>query len=87
MARDRLRTHSMKHYIFTSAMLDFAYNSLAITGKNSDLELMEAIVNKCGEDIRKLIQTYTGLDSHTFYRDDNEGAITWGRPPHNQQTV
>lgn len=32
-----------------------------------DMETREAMAVKCGEDLRKLIKTYTNLDSFDFY--------------------
>jgi hypothetical protein len=33
-----------------------------------DFDDREVMATKAGEDIRKLIHTYTGLDSHDFYK-------------------
>lgn len=57
-------------HIFTSAMLDFAYNLYAISGK--DKEFMSGMATNMGRDIRNMILTYTGLDSAKFYRDETD---------------
>lgn len=55
-------------HIFTSAMLDFAFNFYAISGK--DMDFMSGMATKLGQEIREMILTYTGLDSTKFYRHE-----------------
>lgn len=51
--------------IFMSAMMDKIWELQ--TGENFAMEDRLKMVQKCGEDVRKLIKTYTDLDSLTFY--------------------
>lgn len=37
-------------------------------GENIDFEDRVNMAQKLGEDLRKLIKTYTGLDTHDFYK-------------------
>jgi hypothetical protein len=50
--------------IFQTALMDKMFD-------NQDFDKMEMddrinMANKCGEDLRKLIHTYTGLDTHNL---------------------
>lgn len=51
--------------IFMAVMMDKIYE-LQDSEKMSNTDRL-SMAQKCGEDIRKLIKTYTNLDTHTFY--------------------
>jgi len=48
--------------IFQTALMDKMFDNQEID--NMDLESRKNMANQCGVDLRKLIHTYTGLDTH-----------------------
>ena len=48
--------------IFQTALMDKMYNNQDYD--KMDLKNRNEMANKCGLDLRKLIHTYTGLDTH-----------------------
>jgi len=52
--------------IFVSVLMDKIYDLQ--DKENLDLEDRENMAQKAGEDIRKLIKTYTNIDAHDFYK-------------------
>lgn len=52
--------------IFISVLMDKMWE-MQETDK-MEMKDREEMATKCGEDIRKLIHTYTGLDSHDFFK-------------------
>lgn len=56
--------------IFMSAMMDRIWK----LQENESIEFKDrvAMVEKCGDDIRNLIKTYTDIDTHSLYKEDEE---------------
>jgi len=54
--------------IFISVMMDKIWN----LQQEEDMPMEERMkmVIKCGEDIKKIIKTYTDMDSHDFFKDN-----------------
>lgn len=52
--------------IFMSAMMDKMYE-LQVK-EDLDLEDKKAMAESCGEDLRKLVHTYTGIDTLEMYK-------------------
>ena len=52
--------------IFMSVMMDKIFDLQ--TKENMDMKDRGNMAQACGEDIRKIIKTYTGVDSHDFYK-------------------
>ena len=61
--KDSIRSASM---IFISVLMDKMYDMQE--SDNMEMKVREEMATKCGEDIRKLIHTYTGLYSHDFFK-------------------
>lgn len=53
--------------IFMSAVMDKMWKLQQEEG--IDIETRGEMAGKCGEEIRKIIKTYTGIDSHDLYND------------------
>ena len=51
--------------IFMSALMDSMYDLQ--DRECMSMEDREAMAQKCGEELRKLIKTYTNLDAHGFF--------------------
>ncbi len=53
--------------VFTSVMMDKIWE----LQENENLEMDDrvAMVEKCGNDIRNLVKTYTDIDTFNFYKD------------------
>jgi hypothetical protein len=60
---ESLRSATM---IFMSVLMDKIWEVQEFD--KMDFEDREVMAIRAGEDIRKLIHTYTGLDSHDFYK-------------------
>lgn len=56
--------------IFTSAMMDKIWRLQE--DESIDFDDRVAMVEKCGSEIRALIKTYTNIDTHNLYKDDDE---------------
>lgn len=52
--------------IFISAMLDKIWELQ--TDENIEQADRENMAQKCGEDVRKLVKTYTNIDTHNLYK-------------------
>ncbi len=52
--------------IFMSAMMDKIYELQE--GEKMGLDDKCNMAQKCGEDLRKLVKTYTNIDTHELYR-------------------
>jgi len=52
--------------IFASVLMDKMYNLQ--NSENFDLIDRENMATKAGEDIRKLVKTYTNIDTYDFYK-------------------
>ena len=50
--------------IFQTALMDKMYDNQDYD--NMDIEIRFKMADSCGLDLRKLIHTYTGLDTHKF---------------------
>lgn len=55
--------------IFMSVLMDKIWELQA--DEKIDMEDRIKMVEKAGQDVRSLIKTYTNLDSHDFYKDEN----------------
>ncbi len=51
--------------IFTSALMDKIWNLQ--NDENMDMQDRTNMVQKVGDDISKLVKTYTNIDTHEFY--------------------
>ena len=54
--------------IFSSVVMDIMFNLQ--DEENLIIEDRCNMATKFGEDLRKIIKTYTGKDTHNFYRDE-----------------
>lgn len=52
--------------IFASALIDQLWNLQEKEG--IDMEDREAMSEKCGQEIRKLVKTFTDIDTHDLYK-------------------
>lgn len=53
--------------IFMSGMMDKIWELQE--GEDIDFDDRVAMVEKCGQDVRNLIKTYTNIDTFNFYKD------------------
>lgn len=56
--------------IFTSFLMDRLYDEQDFD--DMDFENREKMAERAGQDIRRLVFTYTGIDTHTLYKPEGE---------------
>lgn len=59
--------------LFMSCLLEFLYEKAIKDAKGVNIG---SIAENAGKDMRNLILNYTGIDAHTFYRDENESKTS-----------
>ena len=52
--------------IFQSVIMDKLYDLQELEGMSQ--EQREKMATKCGEDLRKFVNTYTGIDTHKLWK-------------------